>query len=185
MNALNLLQKRVSVGRLQSPAPDQALCEEFIQAAMRAADHGNLTPWRFLLIQDQALVKLGEVFLAAAKINKPDMSPEEAQRFLSMPSRAPLIITVIAKTQTHPKIPIHEQLFSAAAAAQNILNAAYASGFGAIWRTGDLASDGYVNDALGLTQGEQIIGFLYIGTPIQPLGEAKLKPATDFLSYWA
>lgn len=185
MTALDVLQKRVSVGKLQSPAPDKILCEAFIRAAMRAADHGNLTPWRFLLIQDEALVKLGEVFLAAAKINKPDMSIEEAQRFLSMPLRAPMIITVIAKTQVHPKIPVHEQLFSAAAAAQNMLNAAYAAGFGAIWRTGELASDSYVNNALGLIQGEQIIGFLYIGTPIQPLGEAKPKPVADFLSYWA
>lgn len=185
MTALELLQKRVSVGKLEAPAPDKTLCESFIQAAIRAADHGNLTPWRFLLIEGKGLVRLGEVFLAASKIHKPDMTAEEAQRFLSMPSRAPLIITVIAETQVHPKIPVHEQLFSAAAAAQNILNAVYASGFGAIWRTGELASDSYVNDALGLTQGEQIIGFLYIGTPAQPLGEAKIKPATDFLTYWA
>ncbi len=184
MTALELLQKRVSVGKLLAPAPDKALCEMFIQAAIRAADHGNLMPWRFLFIEGGALSRLGEVFLAASKFNKPEMSAEEEQRLLSMPLRAPLIITVIAKTQSHPKIPLHEQLFSAAAAAQNILNAAYASGFGAIWRTGDMASDPYVKNALGLLGSEQIIGFLYIGTPSQPLGEAKIKPATDFLSYW-
>lgn len=184
MNALEVLQKRVSVGKLQAPAPDEAECEALIQAGIRAADHGGLTPWRFLLIRDQALVTLGEVFLAAAKINKPDITVEESQRFLSMPLRAPLIITVIAKTQEHPKIPLHEQLYSAAAAAQNILNAAYASGFGAIWRTGEMTSDPYVTNALGLEPSEQIIGFLYIGTPIQPLGEARSKPASDFFSYW-
>lgn len=185
MNALDVLQKRLSVGKLQSPAPDEEQCAAMIQAGIRAADHGNLLPWRFLLIRDQALVKLGEVFLAAAKKNKPDITTAEADRFLSLPLRAPLIMTVIAKTQIHPKIPVHEQLYSAAAAAQNILNAAYALGFGAIWRTGDIASDPFVANALGLTDGEQIIGFLYLGTPIQPLGEAKLKPASDFFSYWS
>lgn len=184
MTVLEVLQKRVSVGRLQAPAPDQKMCEEFILAATRAADHGNLTPWRFLLIQGEALVKLGQVFLDAAKADKPDMSKDEADRYLGLPLRAPLIITVIAKTQLHPKVPVQEQLYSAAAAAQNILNAAYSAGFGAVWRTGDLASHVKVNQQLGLVEGEHIIGFLYLGTPVHPLGEAKPKTVTDFLTYW-
>jgi nitroreductase len=185
MNLVEVLQKRHSVGRLQSPAPDESQCEALIQAAIRAADHGNLTPWRFLLIRDQGLVSLGEVFLEAAKIAKPELSGAESERLLTMPLRAPLIVTVIAKIQEHPKIPQHEQLYSAAAAAQNILNAAYALGFGAIWRTGEMASNIHVANKLGLAPSEQIIGFLYIGTSVQPLGEAKIKPVTDFLTYWA
>lgn len=185
MNLVDVLQKRQSVGKLQSPAPDQAQCEALIRAAIRAADHGNLTPWRFVLIQDSSLVTLGEVFLEAARITKPELSGVEEERLLAMPLRAPLIVTVIARVQEHPKIPQQEQLFSAAAAAQNILNAAYAMGFGAIWRTGEMASSTHVANKLGLMPGEQIIGFLYIGTPVQPLGEAKIKPLTDFLTYWA
>ncbi|MBK8187369.1 MAG: nitroreductase [Cellvibrio sp.] len=185
MNLVDVLQKRQSVGRLQAPAPDQAQCEALILAAIRAADHGNLTPWRFLLIQDQGLVTLGDVFLEAAKITKSSLTGAEEERLLTMPRRAPLILIVIARIQEHPKIPQHEQLYSAAAAAQNILNAAYAMGFGAIWRTGEMASHPHVANRLGLTLNEQIIGFLYIGTPVQPLGEAKIKPATDFLTYWA
>jgi nitroreductase len=185
MNTLEMLKKRVSVGRLQAPAPDEDLCHSYIQVAMRAADHGNLMPWRFLFVRDEALVKLGKVFLEAAKYAKPEMTDEEQQRFLSLPLRAPLIIIVIAKTQEHPKIPLHEQLYSAAAAAQNILNAVYATGYGAVWRTGEMASNSQVAAQLGLVAGEQIIGFLYIGTPVQPLGEAKLKSVSDFFSYWS
>jgi len=184
MNALEILQKRQSVGKLQAPAPDNKICEALIGSAIRAADHGNLTPWRFIFIRDSGLEKLGQVFLAAGLQNKPEMSVDEQTRLLSLPLRAPLIITVVARVQNHPKIPVHEQLFSAAAAAQNILNAAYASGFGAIWRTGEIASDPYVAKEMGLSAEEQIIGFIYLGTPVQPLGEAKPKATSDFFSYW-
>lgn len=184
MTPLELLQKRVSVGKLQAPAPDDALILELIKAAMRAADHGNLTPWRFIAIRDQGLIRLGELFASVATIRKPSCSGEELQRFKSMPLRAPLIIVVVAHIQEHPKIPQQEQLLSAAAAAQNILNAAFMSGWGAIWRTGDMAYDPLVVEALGVVSPEQIIGFLYIGTPTQPPNEPRLQSTQDFLSYW-
>lgn len=184
MTPLDLLQKRVSVGKLQAPGPDDSQILEFIKAAMRAADHGNLTPWRFIAIREQGLIKLGDLFANAAVVSKPSSTAEELQRFKSLPLRAPLIITVVAQIQEHPKIPRQEQLLSAAAAAQNLLNAAFMSGWGAIWRTGDIAYDPAVADALGLGNGEQIIGFIYIGTPAQLPGEPRVKSPQDFLSYW-
>lgn len=184
MTPLELLQKRVSIGKLQAPGPDNTQCLDFIRAAMRAADHGNLTPWRFIAIRNEGLVKLGQLFAKVALERKPGASQDELERFKSLPLRAPLIIVVVAKIQEHPKIPKQEQLLSAAAAAQNIINAAFFSGWGAVWRTGDIAYDPLIAQALGLVTGEQIIGFIYIGTPAQPFHEPRVKPANEFLSYW-
>lgn len=184
MTPLESLQQRVSIARLQAPAPDESQLKELILAAVRAADHGNLTPWRFIIIQDQGLVKLGELFAEVAKVRKPTLSPDEAQRFKSMPLRAPTIITVVAKTQPHPKVPVQEQLLSAGAAAQNLVNAAFMMGLGAVWRTGDMAYDPLIEKALDLAAGEQIIGFIYIGTPVSEAGKPPTRNPQDFLSYW-
>ena len=77
-----------------------------------------------------------------------------------------------------------EQRLSAGCAAQGILLAAEALGYAGIWRTGDPAFDRNVMDGLGLSQNEEIIGFIYLGTRA---GERKGLPqlnVEDFVSQW-
>ena len=54
--------------------------------------------------------------------------------------------------------------------------ACFALGLGAIWRTGWLAEDDYVQEQLGLGADDDIVGFLYIGTPAVP---TPIKPERD------
>jgi nitroreductase len=72
---------------------------------------------------------------------------------------------VAAHVQSHPKAPAIEQVLAAGAAAQNILLALHARGYGAMWRTGAPAYDPYVKRALGFDAEDAIVGFLYAGTP--------------------
>ena len=67
--------------------------------------------------------------------------------------------------QPHPKVPGSEQVLAVSCAAHGLLLAAHAQGLGAVWRTGDFAYDPYLAKALGLTGDEQILGFIYVGTP--------------------
>ena len=64
MQALDLLLNRVSVGRLLEPAPDAAQRELMFRAALRAPDHGQLRPWRFITVDGEARARLGDVALA-------------------------------------------------------------------------------------------------------------------------
>jgi nitroreductase len=99
--------------------------------------------------------------------------------------RAPTIIVVVACIKQHPRVPEIEQLISAGAAAQNMLNAAYALDLGAIWRTGDIAYDSTFSKKLGLDANEKIVGFLYLGTA--PDGLRTKTPqlnTTDFFKSW-
>ena len=86
----------------------------------------------------------------------------------SKPLRAPLIVVVGARVREHKKVPAVEQIVAAGAAAQNILVAAHALGFGGFWRTGNAAYDDGIKTALGLHAGDAIVGFLYLGTPAVP-----------------
>jgi len=62
------------------------------------------------------------------------------------------------------KIPPIEQTLSAGVAAGNIMLAALALGYNAMWKTGGAAYDPEVRQSLGLGTSDAIVGFLYVGT---------------------
>lgn len=167
MDKLKSLQERVSVSKLQEPAPNDLVLHEVFKAAARAADHGMLQPRRFLLVSGDGLQQLSQVFVNAATKSNPDISPAVLEKCRNMPKRAPMIIVAIATYHSDSKVPRQEQIIACGAAVQNVLNALFALGYGAIWRTGEMAYDTYVNNQLGLVEDEEIIGFVYVGTPVQ------------------
>jgi len=184
MNAIDVLQQRVSAPRLGLPAPTQVQREAMLKAAMRAADHGLLRPWHFLFVEGEGLDRLGDLFVGAAKAKNEALTSTEIERLKEMPKRAPLICIVIARCQDHPKVPVIEQLISAGAAAQNLITAAFALNIGAVWRTGEMAYSAQVKKGLGLTGGEEIVGFIYLGTPLRPIGSPREMVLKDFFSAW-
>ncbi|WP_269619294.1 nitroreductase family protein [Zhongshania sp. BJYM1] len=184
MDAITLLKSRNSASRLCAPGPDDAALAEIFAAASRAPDHGRLRPWRFLLVREESLVSLGNLFAEAAKQRDPQVSESDCQRFRQQPLRAPCIMVVIARIEDHPKIPLIEQRMSAACAAYGALLAAEALGYAGIWRTGINAFDATVNNGLGLADNEEVTGFLYVGTRD---GQAKPLPViaqSDFMKEW-
>lgn len=173
---IDMLRNRVSCGQLGMPEPSTEQLNLLFQAAFRAADHHSLKPWRFLVIQGDGLDALGKLFVSAQEAVAGELLPEQRNRALSLPRRAPLIVVAIASFREDPKVPEDEQLLSAGAAVQNMLNAAFAMGLGAMWRTGPLATDPCVAEGLGLLKNERIVAFLYLGTPKVPLNP---PPATE------
>ncbi len=184
MDAITALHTRVSQGVLSEPAPAGEVLENIKKAALRAADHGMLRPWKFVVIEGEGLTRFGELLVRATEADSGPLSDREKEKIAARPRRAPMIITVISSPRDNPKIPVVEQLLSAGAAAQNMINAAFAQGVGAMWRTGGFAYHPQVMRELGLTEGETIVGFLYLGTmkttpPLPP----ELNPQ-EYFSDW-
>lgn len=183
MQALDLLLNRVSVGRLLEPAPDAAQRELMFRAALRAPDHGQLRPWRFITVEGEARRRLGELF-AGALASDPATRPEMLDKARAMPLRAPLLVVAVARLGDHPKVPREEQVLSAGCAVHGMQLAAQALGFGAIWRTGDLAHHPHVLAGLGLGADERIVGFLYIGSFEGERRSPPVLATADFVSDW-
>lgn len=181
MDALDALLNRVSAPRLIAPAPDAAQRELLFRAALRAPDHGQLRPWRFLTVEGEALVQLGELFASTLAA---DASTDALAKVRGMPLRAPLLVVVIARVQANGKIPVQEQLLAAGCAAHGILLAAHAQGIGAVWRTGDMAYNPQVAAGLGLAANEQVIAYLYLGTPERELRAVPVLHVSDFVRCW-
>ncbi len=184
MQAMELLLGRNSHARLVEPAPEGQVMERIYQAALRAPDHARLTPWRLIEFRGQALDELGEIYAQAKLCQDPGASFEDLTRLRNMTHRAPLVIAVIAKIQEHPKVPKSEQVLSAGCVAHGLLLAAEAEGFAAMWRSGSLCFDPQVKQALKMQQADELLGFIYMGSPV---GRRKTLPeykTTDFVEKW-
>ena len=184
MDALEALHNRTSIPKLTSPGPDARCLNNICKAAFRAADHGVLRPWRFLLIREDSLARLGELFVKATLSDKPEMEIATLERVRQKPLRAPLVIVTISCFQEHPKVPELEQDLSAATATQNMLLAAFAQGVGAFWRTGSMAYHPVVREGLALKANEKIISFLYFGQIHGAIKNLSTPAIDDYFKVW-
>jgi len=186
MDHITFLQQRYSTPakQLLEPAPSQTELEQILQAAVAAPDHGGLHPWQFLIIKGEARQKLGDLMARCYQQRHPQASSEQVERQRTKPLRSPLIITVVAKIQQNPSVDKLEQILSAGAACQQILLAAQALGYGAIWLSGESIFDWNINDGLGLGFDDQIVGFLYLGTESQSRKAPQRPAVRNFIHDW-
>ena len=169
LDAVEAIFARRSVGRLFEPAPSDDELRTILRAGACAPDHDELRPFRFVVLRGEGKEEFGEVLLDALlhRCSAKGIEPTDGQKTKERTKlgRAPLVIVVGAVRQPTDKIPWQDQLGAAFAAAENMLIAATALGYGSMWRTGDVAFDPRCKAALGLGDDDAIVGYLYVGTP--------------------
>jgi nitroreductase len=170
---IETLLQRNSHARLVTPAPDADALATILRAAQRAPDHGRLRPWRYVVIQGERREALGQCFVESLKIRGVS-DPAKLDKAANAPLRAPMIIAGLLRAVEHPTIGRDEQGHAVAASLATAQIAIEALGFGSIWRTGTYATDPLVIETLGGEPGDQVVGFLYVGTREGP---SKLLPA--------
>lgn len=179
LNPLGLLLARRSVPALQmrAPGPSAQQIEAAIDAALRAPDHGNLKPWRCVLIEGAARARLSDLFVQRMRQRQPPTPEGKLEKARTMPLTAPLVIAVAARVRADNKVPEIEQLLLTGAATMNLMNAFQAQGFATIWLTGPNAYDPEIATALGFAADERCVGFVYVGSGAWP--EGSLPPKVD------
>lgn len=186
-DTLDLLLTRRSVvaKNLGEPGPDAATLEKIIAAGLRVPDHGKLGPWRVQILHKAGQAALGEVFARAYAADNPGAEERLIEMERQRPQRCPVLLAVTSRIDPlHPKIPEIEQRLSGGALCQNILVAAHASGFAAQWLTEWVAFHPAVKQALGHDAETDIIGFIYIGTPVEAPTERGRPAFEDVVSEW-
>jgi nitroreductase len=165
---IDLVLARRSIGRLTEPAPDADELRAILEAAVSAPDHMELRPWKFVVLRGQAKDAFGEVLADAylARVAAVGGQPTDGQltKERTKLDRAPLVVVVCAVNQHSEEVPWIEQVLAAGAAAENMLLATKAQGYDSMWRTGPAAYDHRVMHALGLSDIDAIVGFIYLGT---------------------
>ncbi|MDE1179054.1 nitroreductase [Paraburkholderia sp.] len=179
---LDALLSRQSHWPLNEPAPNPDELAQIFDTAMRAPDHGKLRPWRFVTIRGDARLALGEVLVDTASARSPE-DPRTAHAHRSQRAlAAPLIIALAAAVERRSNVPEIEQLMAVGAATMNLLNAIHALGYGGFWATGADSYEPAMHAALGFADNEQLLGFLFVGTP-QAQSAARPVARPDHAAY--
>jgi len=184
-STLSLLRTRRS-GRprdMVEPGPDPAQLRQMLEIASRVPDHGKLAPWRFVHVPRDRRNALAALLHRAYRIDNPEPVRLELEGVDRLAHQAPTLIVALSSPVEGTKIPIWEQELSCGAACMNLLTAAHAMGFVAGWITGWACYSEAVRQAFARER-ERIAGFIYVGSPGQPL-EERQRPAYDYVvSEW-
>jgi len=182
--ALEFLSSRRSrpAKTLTGPAPDRAALEPILTAALRVPDHGKLEPWRLIVLERAALVRISG--LVQGRGEALGIEPEKIEKSAREYANSPLAIAVVSTPVLSEKVPQIEQTYSAGALCLALLNAALASGWGANWLSGWPSHDPqFCAAAFGLGNGESVAGIVHIGTETAPPPE-RPRPSLETKVSW-
>jgi nitroreductase len=148
------------------PVPRETL-EELFELARWAPNHNMTNPWRFRVLGAESLARLKQAAgaEAAAKLD-----------------RAPTLVAASVVESGDP-VQDEEDLCATAVAAYIVLLGAHARGLAGYWRTPEVLRRAEGRAALGIVDGERLIGLLHLGPPRQEKDPPERLPPGDFVTY--
>jgi nitroreductase len=159
-------RQNISPKRLQEPGPDPAQLDALFAAAAAAPDHGEITPWRFVIVPVAKRVLLAQAFASALVERDPAATPQQIAAAAEKAHRAPLLMLAVARLgAAEPDVPAAERLLSLGCAIQNMLLAAHAMGFGCGLTSGRALDSAPLRALFGLADGEAAVCCVNVGTP--------------------
>lgn len=184
-----LIQSRQHLGpkHLAAPGPDEATLRTLFTAAAAAPDHGQLTPWRFLVLGTEARQRLSEVFAASLLDRDPQALPDQVEDARQKAFRGPVLILAVVNLAPREAgeraIPTPERLLSLGCAVQNLLLAAQARGWGSGLSSGQALQSPQLRQAFHLSDDEQAVCFISLGTPRRSK-PVRQRPGVDAFVRW-
>ncbi|GAB4068719.1 nitroreductase [Ancylobacter sonchi] len=182
-------RRSVPPAALVAPAPSDEQLRDMLALALRVPDHGLREPWRFVIIAGEARAELGRGLAPLYRAANPQMDAAKREKFAGIMERlflsAPMAVAVISRPDRNCAIPVFEQELSAGAVCMNLLHAAQASGFGAMWVTGWAATNPDAAALIGTRDGEKIAGIVHLGTAASVPPERPRPDVAALTSAWA
>lgn len=187
-NALIHSRQNVSPRRLIEPGPSPQQLQDILGTAGAAPDHGQLLPWRFVIVPTDRRARLAEVFGLALLERDPDVTPAQIESAREKAYRAPFLMLAVARladrakpqngtpidnapargTQhpesTEAEVGDAERLVSFGCAIQNMVLSAHAAGFGTGLTSGQAMASPRLRALFRLSDNEQAVCCINIGT---------------------
>ena len=182
-NVIKFLQSRRSITakNMVCNEVNEDDLDDILKCGIRVPDHGALNPWELIVINGNAKLRLGNDILAKDyQLINPEASVYDINYERSRLCRASVVIAVLFKPVSHPKIPFWEMQLSSGAVCSNLLIAAQSLGYAAQWLTEWYAyNNSMIKELGGNPNTDKIAGFIYIGdkdkTPIERRRPSKEK----------
>ena len=153
------------------PEPvDRATLDALFELARWAPNHHLTNPWRFRVLGPQARARL--------KAASDALDPGSGAKL----ERAPTLVAVSA-TQAGDPVADEEDALASAVAAFIVLLCAHARGLAGYWRTPAILRAPAGRVALGIGDGERVLGLLHLGAPRQEQRAPERVPTEAVVSY--
>lgn len=171
-------RQNVSPKRLVEPAPSEAQLHRLLSAAAAAPDHGQLQPWRFVIVPHAKRELLAEAFAQALVERSPNAAVEQIEAAREKAYRSPLLMLAVARltSESEPEIPDVERLVSLGGALQNLQLAAHAMGLGSGLTSGQAMTSVPLRRLFALAPSEQAVCFVSVGA-VEKRKPARLRPS--------
>lgn len=164
---------------LAAPGPNAAELAELLRLAARAPDHGKLAPWRFVVLEGEGKARFTQALEELARSRDDERLVAKLGKL-----RAPPLGVAVVSSPKPGAIPEWEQRLSAANVCYGLLIGALAMGYGANWITDWYAYDPQAGAILGLAPGEQVAGFIFIGTSQETPRERERPEPSTITTHW-
>lgn len=177
-----LMQSRRTIlpKRLIGPGPDTVQLQQIFATAASAPDHGQVRPWRFVIVPPKARAALAQAFGAALLERDPLAAPEQVLQAQEKAHRAPCLMLVVVNANCgDPAIDLFERIVSTGCAVQNMLLVATALGYGSALTSGKALKSPLLCALFGLLNGEHALCFISIGTVASRKQSPRQRPVPD------
>ena len=141
--------------------------EELFELARHAPNHHLTEPWRFRVIGPQSLAALKH---AAGPVEAPKLD------------RAPTLVVASVRL-TGAQQQDEEDLCATAAATYALLLGAHARGLASYWRTPAVLRSREGREAVGVPDGERVLGLIHLGRPLTEPPEKERAPVATFVTF--
>ena len=147
---------------------DRETLDALFELARWAPNHHLTNPWRFRVLGPNALARL-----------KKAAGPEAASKL----DRAPTLIAVSVTQSGADPVADEEDLLAGAVAAYIVLLAAHGRGLAGYWRTPAVLRTPEGRAAVGVPDGERVLGLIHLGRPRQEKQPPQRAPSAEYVTY--
>ncbi|RZS92292.1 nitroreductase family protein [Aquimarina brevivitae] len=161
-----LIKKRRSI--FPASYTGKPVSKEFLTTLVENANwaptHRITEPWRFKIIQGEALSRLGDYLADTYTDITPDekLSPYKLKKIKNNCKAASAVIAICMQRDPKERIPEWEEVAATAMAVQNMWLSCTAAEVGCYWSSPPMIN--YMQDFFELEEGERCLGFFYIGS---------------------
>tara|TARA_R110002072_G_scaffold151503_3_gene300880 strand:+ start:9157 stop:9714 length:558 start_codon:yes stop_codon:yes gene_type:complete len=155
---------------------------QVLEAANWAPTHKRTEPWRFKVLQEESLVKLGHFLAEKYKTTTDNYSDFQYNKLRENPTKASCIIAICMQRDPKESLPEWEEVAATAMAVQNMWLVCTEMNIGAYWSSPGLIK--HMHEFFDFAPGEKCLGFFYMGNYDEPLPEGFRKNGIEDKVSW-
>lgn len=165
---------------------DQPISKEevltILESANWAPTHKRTEPWRFKVFHGVSQIALGKFISETYKQTTENFSEFTYNKFMDNPVKAGCVMAICMQRDPKESIPEWEEIAATAMAVQNMWLTAHDMGIGAYWSSPGVLK--YMDKFIQMEEGEQCLGFFYLGKYDDELPEGTRKTSIEAKTVW-